>query len=173
MQGAGLWPGLRHFLCLLHSVRLVCVSARVYCALRLACRVAVLLLDSSSLPGCANQLVFTEAKGSQAVGTQLESPAPQPLLDFRFLFQKLAVCHACPFTKVQAYHSYCFQKNFLALSLKLNCPLRVSYFVCSYVSWLLPHLPSLLSDVRWERGGEALFRLLPSVPTQSRTNGRS
>ena len=40
----------------------------------------------------------------------------------------------CPFAKTQAHRSYCFKNNFLALNLKLNCPLRVSYFVCSCLS---------------------------------------
>ena len=54
---------------------------------------------------------------------------------FRFVSLS-AVCSGptCPFAKTQAHRSYCFQNNFLALNLKLNCPLRVSYFVCSCLS---------------------------------------
>lgn len=56
-------------------------------------------------------------------------------LCFRFSFVSETYSGlACPFAKAQAHHSYCFKKNFLALSLKLNRPLRVSYFVCSCLS---------------------------------------
>lgn len=63
-----------------------------------------------------------------------------------FLPQKPAAGQACPFTEPPAHHSYCFKKNFLALSLKLNCPLRVSYFVCSRLSCGGPTLSSLLPE---------------------------
>lgn len=69
------------------------------------------------------------------------SAAPRP--GSVFLAQKPAGGQACPFTAAQAHHSYCFKKNFLALSLKLNCPLRVSYFVCSCLFGGGTTLPSL------------------------------
>lgn len=72
------------------------------------------------------------------------SAAPRPC--FTSLPQKPAGGQACPFTKAQAHHSYCLKKNFLALSLKLNCPLRVSYFVCSCLSCGGTTLPPLLLD---------------------------
>lgn len=58
-----------------------------------------------------------------------------------FSLSETCLCQVCPFTKAQAHHSYCFKKNFLALRLKLNCPLRVSYFVCSCLLVAAPPSP--------------------------------
>ena len=91
-----------------------------------------------------------------------------------FLPQKPAVGQACPFTQPQAQRSYCFKKNFLALSLKLNCPLRVSYFVCSRLSCGGTTLPSLLLESRlrkakWTRRSISVC-VLPSASQGSRTH---
>lgn len=59
-----------------------------------------------------------------------------------FSLSETCLCQACPFTKAQAHHSYCFKKNFLALRLKLNCPLRVSFFVCSCLPVAAPPSPA-------------------------------
>lgn len=91
-----------------------------------------------------------------------------------FLPQKPAVGQACPFTEPQAHHSYCFKKNFLALSLKLNCPLRVSYFVCSRLSCGGTTLPSLLLERRLRKAKSKRRNisvcLLPSASPGSRTH---
>ena len=66
-----------------------------------------------------------------------QNPLFPPLLSLCFRFFSVSETYtgpACPFARAQAHHSYCFKKNFLALSLKLNRPLRVSYFVCSCLS---------------------------------------
>ena len=65
-----------------------------------------------------------------------ESDSPISALSVLQIVSLSGICSGptCPFAKTQAHRSYCFQNNFLALNLKLNCPLRVSYFVCFCLS---------------------------------------
>ena len=94
-----------------------------------------------------------------------QNPAFPPLLSLCFKFFSLS--ETCLLAKAQAHHSYCFRKNFLALSLKLNCPLRVSYFVCSCPSCGCTTLvPSPMV------GAEGCFCVasFPSASQESRTH---
>lgn len=78
-------------------------------------------------------------------GEHIRYSLPQASLLSLFLSHKPAEGKACPFTKAQAYHSHCFKKNFLALSLKLKLPLGALLF-CMFLPLLVVAIPPFCSS---------------------------
>lgn len=77
-------------------------------------------------------------------------------------FSEPAEGQACLFTKAQAYHSHCFEKNFLALSLKLELPPGMLLF-CMFLP-LLVAVPHFVPPPPQSHSGElrGLWLCLPS-----------
>lgn len=114
-----------------------------------------MLLDWVSVDvGCEwSDVLPSVCRETQSSSTEEYHSSPSALCLVSFCFPEAFRGSSLPFHQGPSpVTAHCFKKNFLALSLKLNCPLGLGYFVCSCLSWwLLPPLrvpPSFTGTLR-------------------------